>query len=43
VKWLFASAGANIDAKDTVILNMRTSSAEEVLKGVLDPKQELAR
>lgn len=35
VKWLFASAGGNIDRPDTVILNMRTESAEQVIEGVL--------
>ena len=36
VKWLFASAGVNIDGQGTVIHNMRVSSAEDVLKKVLD-------
>jgi hypothetical protein len=36
VKWLFASAGVNIEGQGTVIHNMRTSSAEDVLKGVLE-------
>jgi hypothetical protein len=35
VKWLFASAGVNIDGQGAVIHNMRTCSAEEVLGGVL--------
>lgn len=36
VKWLFASAGVNLDERTTVTLNMRTASPEQVLKGVLD-------
>jgi hypothetical protein len=36
VKWLFASAGVNMDAAKTVILNMRTESSEQVLKGLLE-------
>jgi hypothetical protein len=35
VKWLFASAGVNIEGPGTVIHNMRTCPADEVLKGVL--------
>jgi hypothetical protein len=35
VKWLFASAGANLDAAGNVIFNMRTDTAERVLDGVL--------
>lgn len=35
VKWLFASAGVNIEGQGTVIHNMRTCPADEVLKGVL--------
>jgi hypothetical protein len=35
VKWLFASAGASIEGEGTDILNMRTSSADDVLKGIL--------
>lgn len=36
VTWLFASAGVNIGGEGTVIHNMRTCSAEDVLKGVLE-------
>jgi hypothetical protein len=35
VKWLFASAGVNIDGQAAVIHNMRVDSATDVLKGVL--------
>ena len=35
VKWLFASAGASLEGQDTDILNMRTASAGDVLKGIL--------
>lgn len=35
VKWLFASAGVNIEEQGAVIHNMRVSSAADVLKGVL--------
>ena len=35
VKWLFASAGVDIDRPGVVILNMRTESAEHVVEGVL--------
>jgi hypothetical protein len=35
VKWLFASAGVNVDAQGAVIHNMRVSSASDVLKGML--------
>jgi hypothetical protein len=35
VKWLFSSAGVNINEHDAVILNMRTDSAEQVLQGIL--------
>ncbi|MBI4264572.1 MAG: hypothetical protein HY657_09365 [Acidobacteria bacterium] len=35
VKWLFASAGVNIEGKAAVILNMRTEPAERVLEGLL--------
>jgi len=43
VKWLFSSAGVNINGGDTVIFNMRTDSADQVLHGVLataDPTGE---
>jgi hypothetical protein len=36
VKWLFASAGVNLEGQKTVILNMRTERAERVLKGLLE-------
>lgn len=36
VKWLFASAGVNVEGTGAVIHNMRTGSAEDVLKGVLE-------
>jgi hypothetical protein len=35
VKWLFASAGVDLDAQKTVILNMRTETAERVVDGLL--------
>jgi hypothetical protein len=35
VKWLFASAGVNVDPGFTVILNMRTETPEAVLQGLL--------
>ena len=35
VKWLFASAGVNLDRPGVVILNMRTESAEHVVEGAL--------
>jgi hypothetical protein len=35
VKWLFASAGVNMDASGAVIHNMRVIPAADVLKGVL--------
>jgi hypothetical protein len=37
VKWLFASAGVDVDRPGVVILNMRTESAERVLEGALSP------
>ena len=39
VKWLFASAGVNIDGR-TVVCNMRTESAERVLEGILSTEGE---
>ena len=36
VKWLFASAGVNVNASGAVIHNMRLAPAADVLKGVLD-------
>jgi hypothetical protein len=35
VKWLFASAGVNIDGQSTVIHNMRVRPADDVLKEML--------
>jgi hypothetical protein len=35
VKWLFASAGVNIDDKAAVIFNMRTDPADRMLEGIL--------
>ena len=35
VKWLFSSAGVDIRSGDAVIFNMRTESAEQVLRGIL--------
>jgi hypothetical protein len=35
VRWLFASAGVNIDPGGAVILNMRTDSADAVLQELL--------
>lgn len=35
VKWLFASAGVNVDEPGAVIHNMRVNPAADVLKGVL--------
>lgn len=35
VRWLFASAGVNIDGEKAVIFNMRTGGAERVLQGLL--------
>jgi hypothetical protein len=43
VKWLFASAGVNIESQGTVIFNMRTGSADDVLKGVLGTEEEATR
>lgn len=40
VKWLFASAGAQIEGPATVIHNMRTDSADEVLKEMLREQSE---
>jgi len=37
VKWLFASAGVNLNGSDAAVFNMRTDSAEQVLQGILDP------
>ena len=36
VKWLFASAGVNIDECKPSVYNMRADSAEQVLGGVLE-------
>ena len=36
VKWLFASAGAKIDGPGVEVVNMRTDSAETVVKGILE-------
>jgi hypothetical protein len=36
VKWLFASAGVNVDASGAVIHNMRVSSPSDVLNGLLN-------
>jgi len=38
VKWLFASAGVNVEGGNTVIFNMRTDSADRVLHGILAPE-----
>ena len=35
VKWLFASAGVNVEAHGAVFHNMRVSAAADVIKGVL--------
>ena len=35
VRWLFASAGVNIDGDKAVVFNMRTRSADDVLHGIL--------
>ncbi len=35
VKWLFASAGVNVDPGRAVILNMRTETPDAVLEGLL--------
>lgn len=35
VKWLFASAGVNVDAPGAVIHNMRVSTPSDVLKEIL--------
>ena len=35
VRWLFASAGVNIDGDKAVVFNMRTQSADDVLHGIL--------
>jgi hypothetical protein len=37
VKWLFASAGVDIDDRKAVILNMRTDPPDQVLRGILEP------
>ena len=36
VKWLFASAGADLSAQDVRVLNMRVDSADVVVKGLLE-------
>jgi hypothetical protein len=36
VKWLFASAGVNVDASGAVIHNMRVISPSDVLNGLLN-------
>ena len=36
VKWLFASAGADLDDGTTRVLNMRVDSAEVVISGLID-------
>lgn len=43
VKWLFASAGVNVDGAAAVICNMRTDPAEQVLQSVLAPDAGGAR
>jgi hypothetical protein len=35
VKWLFASAGVNLEECKATVFNMRTDSSEQVLGGVL--------
>jgi hypothetical protein len=42
VKWLFSSAGVNIDGKAAVIFNMRTDAADQVLEGILAPADPAA-
>lgn len=37
VKWLFAGAGAPLDARATEVLNMRVQSAEEIAAALLNP------
>lgn len=42
VKWLFSSAGVNIDGEAAVIFNMRTDPADRVLEGILAPADPTA-
>lgn len=42
VKWLFSSAGVNIDGEAAVIFNMRTDPADRVLEGLLAPADPTA-
>ena len=42
VKWLFSSAGVNVDGTAAVIFNMRTAAAERVLEGILAPDDSTA-
>jgi hypothetical protein len=35
VKWLFGSAGVNVEGEKTVVFNMRTETAEQVVQGLL--------
>lgn len=39
VKWLFASAGVNVDRQNAVILNMRTDPAHSVLDRLLEEEE----
>lgn len=41
VRWLFASAGVNVDGEKAVILNMRTEAADRVLEKLLAPDREV--
>jgi hypothetical protein len=38
VRWLFASAGVNMDARPAVVWNMRTEAPERVLEGLLSDR-----
>jgi hypothetical protein len=40
VKWLFASAGVDIDRGDIAILNMRTEPADRVLDGLIGASRD---
>jgi len=37
VRWLLASAGVSLDAERTTVCNMRTDTAADVLRGLLQP------
>lgn len=39
VKWLLTSAGAELADGDAAVFNMRTDTADDVLRGVLGPEE----